>query len=79
MYFEYKDDDRTPFLDWAHGTVKKIVNEKNRIVEIEWDKKRVAKGHKSVTRQKLAVTKWNPEKGVKGAWRQYMEKLDIDS
>lgn len=77
IYFEYKGDDGMPFLDWARGKVVEIVNEKTRVVEIEWEKGHVAKGDKTRTRQKLPPTKWNPNMEVKGAWRQYFEKLDI--
>ena len=42
--------------DWYYGVVVKIVNAKERVVEIEWDEKCLHEGDKKITRQKLNIT-----------------------
>ena len=75
MYFKYTNpEDGSDYMDWCRGTVKKIINPKTRIVEIDWDKEFVNEGDKATTRQKLLVTKWNPKTAKEGAWREYLKK-----
>ena len=51
--------------------MKKIINAKTGVVEIEWNKKKVVEGDATVTRQKLGKRRWNPRKPTEGAWREY--------
>jgi len=53
------------------GYVTKIINVKTRVVEIEWNKKKVIEGDATVTKQKLGIFKWNPKNTSEGAWREY--------
>ena len=39
MMFEHFEADGTPYLDWDHGKVISVLNEKTRTVMIEWDDK----------------------------------------
>ena len=72
MLFEYPSDDGSQYLDWAHGVVTGIVNEKTRRVEIEWDDECVAEGDYSTSKDVLFIRKWNPKKVEAGAWREYL-------
>ena len=49
-------------LDWYHGEVKSVVNEKSRVVKIEWDADCLAVGDANCTKHKLFKQKWNPAK-----------------
>ena len=74
MLFEYPSDDGGHYLDWAHGKVTDVVNEKTRRVEIEWDSECIAEGECSTSTNVLFIRKWNPKKVSAGAWREYLEK-----
>ena len=71
--FEYFDEDGDgTYLGWCDGVVQKIVDEKTRMVEIRWNKKKVMEGDPEVTRQKLLIRSWNPKNPSSGAWRQFI-------
>ena len=72
MLFENPSPDGGQYLDWAHGVVTGIVNEKARKVEIEWDSDCLAEGDSSTSRYVLFIRKWNPKKVTAGAWREYL-------
>ena len=72
MMFEFTDDDGSPYLDWCHGVVKRIINEKKNVVEIEWDDDSPGTEFAKVTKQCLVGQKWNPAQFCSGAWRQYL-------
>ena len=74
MLFGLFDENNKEYRDWCHGTVKKVINEKNQIVEIEWHEDFVEEGQSRRTKEKLFPAKWNPERPGKGAWREYFAK-----
>jgi hypothetical protein len=41
------------------------------IVCVKWDKECLNPGEPSLTKEKLLSSKWNPNKAMKGAWRQF--------
>ena len=69
--FTYDEEDGSQYLSWVDGYVIKIINVKTRVVEIEWNKKKVIEGDATVTKQKLGICKWNPKNPLEGAWREY--------
>ena len=73
MLFEYNDDSGSSPTNWYHGKDEKILNVKTNTVQIKWDEDCLADGDKKVTREKLLVSKWNPDKPTKGAWRKYIK------
>jgi hypothetical protein len=42
------------------------------MVEIEWNKDKVAPGDKVRSKHKLGLRGWNPKKPTQGAWRKYL-------
>ena len=75
MLFEAVDADGNPCLEWSHGVVRSVVNSGARRVEIVWDDSCVHPDDRAsmkITKDVLAVRKWNPEVAVKGAWRLYL-------
>ncbi len=62
MLFSYTETDGSTFLNWYHGRITKIMNEKNRIVQITWDE------------DKLIKSKWNPKNTTNVGWREYLAK-----
>ena len=74
--FTYDEDDGSPYPSWIDGHVTRIINAKTRLVEIEWNEKKVAEGDATVTRQKLGIRKWNPKNPTEGAWREFLGDPD---
>ena len=72
MMFEFADEDGSPYLDWCHGVVKRIVNKDKNIVEIHWDDDSPGTEFANVTKQVLVGRKWNPATVCNGCWRQYL-------
>jgi hypothetical protein len=52
--------------------VVKITNHNTRMVEIEWNKDKVAPRDKLRSKHKLGLRDWNPKKPTQGAWRKYL-------
>jgi hypothetical protein len=70
--FTYSDDDGTPYDAWCDGVVvEKVINEKNRMVLIRWNEKKVHEGDQLVPRHKLAIQSWNPKKQWRGMERVF--------
>ena len=67
MVFEYTDPENGAFTNWYHGTVKKVVNKNTNTVQIKWNEDCLGDEDKTVTREKLMKTKWNPDKPTNGA------------
>ena len=74
MLFEYPNDvEGGTYLDWAHGVVKEVKNEKTNRVLIEWNQSCLGRLDKKESFQKLLVTKWNPKQNTgKGTRREYL-------
>lgn len=72
MYFNYQDEDGSNLCNWYHGKVVKIVNKKNRVVQVKWDEGNLGDLDVRVSNEKLFVTKWNPKTVKPGAWREYL-------
>ena len=75
MLFEAFDADGDLCLEWSHGVVRLVVNSSTRRVEIVWYDSCVHPDDWSsmkITKDVLAVRKWNPEVAVKGAWQLYL-------
>ena len=71
--FEYKDDETDDRWDaWCDGKVVKIINYKTRMVEIEWNKNKIAEGDMLRSKHKLGERKWNPKNPTQGAWRKFL-------
>ena len=56
MMFEEMGNGGEKESDWYYGVVVKIVNAKERVVEIEWDEKCLHEDDKKITRQKLNLS-----------------------
>ena len=69
--FTHDEEDGSQYLSWVDGHVTQIINVKTRVVQIEWNKKKVIEGDATVTKQKLGLHKWNPKNPSEGAWREY--------
>lgn len=74
MLFSYTETDGSTFLNWCHGRVTKIVNEKNRTVQITWDEECLSEGDLKLSKHKLMKSKWNPRNTTNGGWREYLTK-----
>ena len=72
MYFNYQDEDGSNLCNWYHGKVVKIVNTKNRVVQVKWDEGNLGDLDVRVSNEKLFATKWNPKTVKPGAWREYL-------
>ena len=72
MYFNYQDKDGSSLCNWYHGKVVKIVNTKNRVVQVQWDETCLGDLDVRVSNGKLFLTKWNSKTVKPGAWRQYL-------
>ncbi len=60
--FEYiNDDDNSTYIAWCDGVVDSIANEKNRMVMIKWNEKKLVEGDQKISQQKLGVRGWNPK------------------
>ena len=75
MLFDYPNEiEGGTYLDWAHGVVKEVINDKSNRVLIEWDDDCLGRLDKKETYQRLLVTKWNPKQNTdKGAWQEYLK------
>ena len=71
MLFQYEDQDGTSYVNWCHGVVESIFNEKSNHVCVKWNEECLNPGEPSVTKEKLLSSKWNPNRATKGVWRQY--------
>ncbi len=66
--FEYiNDDDNSTYIAWCDGVVDSIANEKNRLVMIKWNEKKLVEGDQKISQQKLGVRGWNPKTPKSGA------------
>jgi len=74
MLFSGTDDAGEPFFNWYNGKVKKVLNEKGRRVLIEWNEDCLGTEDARESKQRLAITKWNPENSSEGAWRHYIKE-----
>ncbi len=74
MLFSYNHTDGTPYLDWAHGKVKKVLNAKYNRVQIEWSGECVNSKDNKVSNHVLAKRKYNGGL-IDGAWRQYLANV----
>lgn len=71
--FEYvSDDDDSTYLAWCDGVVDSITSEKNRMVMIKWNEKKLVDGDQKIGRQKLGIRAWNPKTPKSGAWRKFV-------
>ena len=74
MTFEQLGNEGEKKPDWYYGVVVKILNAKERVVEIKWDEKCLNEDDEKITKQKLNISMWNMKTPKAGAWRQYIEK-----
>ena len=74
MLFEYDNNDGTRYLDWCNGVVDAIINERTRWVTIKWNKESLGQNDSDTSREKLFLSKWNPQKAPRGSWREYFEQ-----
>ena len=72
MLFSAHDDEGVPFVNWYHGVVDELLNEKGRRVSIKWDEDCLGTKDACITKHRLGITKWNPEICTDGAWRHYI-------
>ena len=70
--FSAHDDKGAPFVNWYHGVVDELLNEKGRRVSIKWDEDCLGTKDACITKHHLGITKWNPEICTDGAWRHYI-------
>ena len=77
MMFEQVGNGGELIADWYHGVVVSIVNKKKRTVEIEWNDNCLHEDDPKITKHQLLITRYNPKKPQKGAWRQYIEDKRI--
>ena len=70
--FEYINDDDNSTIAWCDGVVHSIANEKNRMVMMKWNAKKLVEGDQKISRQKLGVRGWNPKTPKSGAWRKFV-------
>ena len=71
--YEYiNDEDNSTYLTWCDGVVHSISNEKNRMVMIKWNEKKLVEGDQKIGRQKLGIRSWNPKTPKSGAWRKFV-------
>jgi hypothetical protein len=71
--FEYiNDDDNSTNIAWCDGVVHSIANEKNRMVMIKGNEKKLVEGDQKISRQKLGVRGWNPKTPKSGAWMKFV-------
>ena len=71
--YEYiNDEDNSTYLAWCDGVVHSISNEKNRMVMIKWNEKKLVEGDQKIGRQKLGIRSWNPKTPKSGAWRKFV-------
>lgn len=75
MLFDYTEPDGSVVMTWCHGIVDSVVNADSGVVKIKWDKESLRDGDPAVTKDKLLESKYNPEKPMKGAWREYITQL----
>jgi hypothetical protein len=74
MLFSGTDDAGEPFINWYHGVVKKLLNEKGRRVLIEWNEESLGSEDARTSKHRLGISKWNPENSTEGAWRHYIRE-----
>ena len=77
MMFEQVGNGGELIADWYHGVVVSIVNKKKRTVEIEWNENCLHEDDPKITKHQLLITRYNPKKPQKGAWRQYIKDKRI--
>ena len=67
MLFSGHDDEGEPFVNSYHGVVVKLLNKKDRRVEIDQDQDCLGDKDARLSKHKLGITKWNPENCTDGA------------
>ena len=66
--FQYDNEDGTTYVIWFNGVVISILNEKSNYFKVRWNIKNI---WADITKEKLLVSKLNPNKAWKGTWREY--------
>ena len=74
MLFSGTDDAGEAFVNWYHGVVKKLLNEKSRRVLIQWNEECLGSEDARTSKHRLGISKWNPENCTEGAWRHYIRE-----
>jgi len=72
VLFEHPDDDGGRLINWYHGEVIGIVNEKKKTVRIKWDSLCLSEDVETETVEQLNPTKWNQGTAKLGVWCQYL-------
>jgi len=70
--FSYTGLDGNPSLGWYNGVVSGVENINKCPVRIQWNKDCMGVKDAGFSMFKLVQGNWNPKRGKKGAWREYL-------
>ena len=75
MLFEYNDGDVNTSNVCFQGKLVSILNENKNLVDIKWKEGFLSDSDQQTSRETFFLTNYNPQKKMKGAWRQDLYKL----